>query len=132
MLKGRSALIVDDEESILEIVQDGLAARGMEVATAGSAEAALAYLASHSPDAVICDFNLPGITGEQFFDQVRGRPGGAAPSFVFITGELVDSGVSARYEERGASILQKPFQVSALAAHLANVLESKVPKQNQR
>jgi two-component system, chemotaxis family, chemotaxis protein CheY len=97
----------------------------MEVATAESAEAALAYLASHSPEVVICDFNLPRMTGEQLFEQVRNRPGAKAPLFVFITGELVDSAVGSHWEARGAFILQKPFHVSALAEHLTKVLEPK-------
>jgi two-component system, NtrC family, sensor kinase len=124
-LRGHSALIVDDEESIREIVEDGLAARGMEVATAGSAEAALAYLASHSPEVVICDFNLPGMTGEQLFEKVRNRAGVLPPRFVFITGELVTPDDDSRLKEWSASILQKPFQVSALAEHLAKILELK-------
>jgi CheY-like chemotaxis protein len=124
-LRGHSVLIVDDEESIREIVEDGLSVRGMEVATAGSAETALAYLASHSPEFVICDFNLPGMTGEQFFEQVRGRLGKPAPRFVFITGELVTPDDDSRLRQWNASILQKPFQVSALAEHLTKVLELK-------
>jgi two-component system, NtrC family, sensor kinase len=124
-LRGHSVLIVDDEESIREIVEHGLAARGMEVATAGSAEAALTYLASHSPEVVICDFNLPGMTGEQLFEKLRSRVGGAAPPFVFITGELVTPEDDSRLKQWNASILQKPFQVSALAEHLTQVLEPK-------
>jgi len=127
-LRGHSVLIVDDEESIREIVEDGLSVRGMEVATAGSAEAALAYLASHSPEIVICDFNLPGMNGEQLFEQVRSCSERLAPQFVFITGELVNSDDDSRLKERNASILQKPFHISALAEHLQKVLESKADR----
>jgi len=124
-LRGRSVLVVDDEEGIREIVEGGLSARGMQVATSDSAEAALSYLESRLPDVVISDFHLPGLTGTQFFDKVRDRFGGAAPSFVFITGELVDSNGDSKWGEKGASILQKPFQISGLAEHLVKVLSSK-------
>jgi PAS domain S-box-containing protein len=124
-LRGRSVLVVDDEEGIREIVEGGLSARGMQVATSDSAEAALSYLESHLPDVVISDFHLPGLTGTQFFDKVRDRFGGAAPSFIFITGELVDSNGDSKWGEKGASILQKPFQISGLAEHLVKVLSSK-------
>lgn len=127
ILRGRSVLIVDDEESIREILQDGLSARGMEVETAGSGEAALSCLASHLPDVVVSDFNLNGLTGEQLFDQALSRFGGAAPRFIFITGELVDSSEDSRWRKRGASILQKPFQISGLADQLVRVFESKAP-----
>ena len=127
-LRGRSVLVVDDEEGIREIIEGGLSARGMHVETSGSAELALSSLASHLPDVVISDFHLPGLTGKQFFDQVRTRFGDAAPSFVFITGELVGSTDGSTLGEQGASILQKPFQISGLADHLVKVLGAKAPK----
>jgi PAS domain S-box-containing protein len=126
-LRGRSVLIVDDEEGIREIVEGGLSARGMNVATAGSAEAALSYLALHSPDVVISDSHLPGLSGEQFFDRVRSRLGDAAPRFIFITGELVNSNGDSRWREMGASILQKPFQISEIADQLVKILSAKAP-----
>ena len=60
-LRGHSVYVVDDEESIREIVQEGLVARGMTVEGASSSEEALPHLAAHSYDFVLCDFNLPGI-----------------------------------------------------------------------
>jgi PAS domain S-box-containing protein len=127
-LRGRSVLVVDDEEGIREIVEGGLSARGMHVRTSESAEEALSSLASHLPDVVISDFHLPGLTGKQLFDQVRSRFGEAAPSFVFITGELAGSGDDSTWGEQGASILQKPFQISGLADHLVKVLGAKAAK----
>ena len=72
-LSGRKLLIVDDEESIREIVQDGLSARGMHVECAASSEEALALLAGNTYDVVLCDFNLPGLSGEQLFEQLRAQ-----------------------------------------------------------
>ena len=72
-LSGRKLLIVDDEESIREIVQDGLSARGMNVECAASSEEALALLADNTYDIVLCDFNLPGLSGEQLFERLRAQ-----------------------------------------------------------
>jgi PAS domain S-box-containing protein len=121
-LEGCTVLVVDDEESIREIVQEGLAARGMIVRGAGSSEAALAYLASNPCQFVLCDFNLPGLSGEKFFERVRAERGAASPLFVFMTGELVDADVAARIREKGARVLQKPFAVSALTSLLTEIL----------
>jgi CheY-like chemotaxis protein len=116
-------LIVDDEEGIREIVQDGLSARGMNVQAAESAEAALAYLAKNKCEIIVCDFNLPGMNGGALFEELGRRLGGSLPRFVFMTGELVDSSFSDRYREKGARVLQKPFQISALAALLAELVQ---------
>jgi two-component system NtrC family sensor kinase len=122
-LQERKLLIVDDEESIREIVQEGLSARGMLVETAGSSEEALALLAANSYDVVLCDFNLPGLNGEQLFNQLRPPAGASMPRFVFMTGDLVDPSTISSFAARGAHVLQKPFHVSALATLLTEILQ---------
>jgi PAS domain S-box-containing protein len=122
-LQGHSVLIVDDEEGIREIVQDALSARGMDVHVAASSEAALDYLSKNACELMVCDFNLPGMSGEKLFVELSRRMGSSLPRFVFMTGELVDPSVSARYAEKGARVLQKPFQISALVALLAELVQ---------
>jgi PAS domain S-box-containing protein len=120
---GHSVLIVDDEEGIREIVREGLAGRAMKVHSVGSSEEAIAWLAQNSAEVVVCDFNLPGMNGEKLFDELRRRMGAAVPQFVFMTGELVSSSVTERYQEMGARVLGKPFQLSALAALVTELLQ---------
>ena len=123
VLRGHSVYVVDDEESIREIVQEGLSARGMTVEGASSSEEALPHLAAHSYDFVICDFNLPGLNGEEFFKRVQPRAGLPAPQFVFMSGALLDSATLAHFAEKGASVLQKPFHIAALATLLTELLQ---------
>lgn len=58
-------LVVDDEQSCVEIVARILAARGHGVTGAGSAEEALEVLKRASFDVVLLDLSLPGMTGLQ-------------------------------------------------------------------
>jgi nitrogen-specific signal transduction histidine kinase/CheY-like chemotaxis protein len=128
VLNGHSAYVVDDEESIREIVQEGLVARGMRVEGASSSEEALAHLANHSYGFVICDFNLPGLNGGQFFERARLQPGTAGTRFIFMTGALLDTETTAQFAQHGASMLQKPFHMTTLAALLVElVLQSAQP-----
>lgn len=128
MLQGHSAYVVDDEESIREIVQEGLMARGMRVEGAPSSEEALAHLATHSYDFVICDFNLPGLNGGQFFERALSQPGSANTRFVFMTGALLDTETAARFAQHGASMLQKPFHMAGLATLLAELIAQPAPQ----
>jgi PAS domain S-box-containing protein len=128
-LQGRSVYVVDDEESIREIVQEGLTARGMVVEGAASSEEALPHLATHPYDFVVCDFNLPGLNGEQFFERMNAN-GRATPKFVFMTGALLDASTLAHFKEKGASVMQKPFHIAALATLLVELLEAN-PKQSK-
>ena len=121
-LKGHSALVVDDEDSIREIVQEGLTARGMQVEGAASSEEALSHLGGNSYDVILCDFNLPGLSGEELFERLRSEAGSSAPRFVFMTGDMLDPETIAAFGEKGAYVMQKPFHVSALASLLADLL----------
>jgi PAS domain S-box-containing protein len=123
VLRGHSVLVVDDEESIREIVQEGLSARGVKVDCAADSEEALALVAAHRYEVVLCDFNLPGLPGKQLFERMRATSTDSTPRFVFMTGDLVDPDMITTFREKGAQILQKPFHVSALAALLAELLQ---------
>jgi PAS domain S-box-containing protein len=123
ILHGHTVLVVDDEDSIREIVQEGLTSRGMKVEGAASSEEALSHLASASYEVVLCDFNLPGLKGEQLFERLRAQAGSSLPRFVFMTGDLLDPSTIEAFSRKGASVLQKPFHVSALAALLAELLQ---------
>jgi len=127
-LHGHSVLVVDDEDSIREIVHEGLSARGMKVEGAASSEEALAHLSTATYDVVLCDFNLPGLKGAELFEQLRARTNGSLPRFVFMTGDLLDPSVITSFDEKGAHVLQKPFHVAALAKLLADLLQPQPAK----
>jgi DNA-binding response OmpR family regulator len=116
--------VVDDEESIREIVQEGLVARGMVVEGTSNAEEALAQLAERRYEIVLCDFNMPGLNGEKLFERVRAQAGPSTPRFVFMTGALLDSETIAEFDKLGASVLQKPFHVAVLAELLTKLVQS--------
>ncbi|MFY9528658.1 MAG: PAS domain S-box protein [Candidatus Acidiferrales bacterium] len=122
-LRGHSVLVVDDEEGIRELVVEGLSARGMAVESVGSSEEALAVLSTRSFDAILCDFNLPSLSGEALFERLREQPGGSPARFVFMTGDLLDAAALDSFARQGARVVQKPFQLAGLAVLLGEVLE---------
>ena len=124
-LQGRSVVVVDDEESILEIVQEGLSVRGLSVSGFSNGAEALAHLEKQRCDVVLCDFNMPGMKGSDLFERVRSALADRAPRFIFMTGELVESSAVAGLREQGALTLQKPFQVPALADLLLDFFQSR-------
>jgi PAS domain S-box-containing protein len=129
-LRGRKLLIVDDEESIREIVQEGLLARGSIVESAGSSEEALSLLAANTYEVVLCDFNLPGLNGEQLFERLRAQAGISTPRFIFMTGDLLEPSTIASFTASGAHVLQKPFHIAALATLLSELLQEQPIKAN--
>jgi PAS domain S-box-containing protein len=131
VLAGAAILVVDDEESIREMVRDGLVARGMRVDVASTGEEALCLMESRSYHAVLCDVNLQGLipsaitSGRELYQRALATSGGLEgpkPLFIFMTGDLAER--TALEESTGDVVrtLQKPFPVSELATLLAEVL----------
>jgi two-component system NtrC family sensor kinase len=130
-LNGYSVLVVDDEESIRELVRDGLSARGASVDVAATSEEALVRVTQQPYDAILCDLNLsPGDTssGREFrqraLDQLNAMHGRVKPLFLFMTGDLVDRAAAENTGDSSIRTLQKPFRISELIAILSETLSS--------
>jgi PAS domain S-box-containing protein len=128
---GCSLLVVDDEESIREMVRDGLTSRGVRVEVASSGEEALCLMESRSYDVVLCDLNLKpmvpsAISGQELFARATRLaadvPQDRKPLFIFMTGDLAEQ--TAIEDSNGEKVrtLQKPFRISELAKLLTEVL----------
>jgi DNA-binding response OmpR family regulator len=114
-------LIVEDDESLRQIVARHLRAQRYAVDEAASAEEATTALEGGlRPDAVLLDLNLPGDTG---WDLLRGRglaEAGSPP--VIITSATTVS--PKRLAEFGCvGYLPKPFPLETLVATLERVLD---------
>jgi signal transduction histidine kinase/ActR/RegA family two-component response regulator len=70
-LNGVRALVVDDEPDARDIVRQLLKFCHAEVATAASAEEALAMLGTFKPTVLISDIGMPGKDGYQFIQELR-------------------------------------------------------------
>jgi len=122
ILKGRSILLLDDEESIRMLLQEGLAARGLHLDTAASCEEAVAAAARIEYDAILCDWNLStgGLTGRQAAERILAAMGSRKPPVVFITGDLISPEAAALPGQKPV-FLQKPFRISDVLSTLAEV-----------
>lgn len=81
-------LIVDDEKEFLNIIAERIAARGMDVSTASSAEDALNMIEEKSYDVVIMDFMMPGLDGFKALKLMKTRQ--PEVQILLLTGNLVD------------------------------------------
>jgi CheY-like chemotaxis protein len=140
-LSGRRILVVDDEESIRELVRDGLGVRGVRVDDVATGEEAVSRLAAEAYDAVLCDLNLSNgtagaLSGRDLYAKVASgeaaAPNQPKPFFMFMTGELVDKSAVEQMASMGTPTLQKPFRISELIAVLTDALATvKAPASSQ-
>jgi DNA-binding response OmpR family regulator len=66
-----AALVVDDEPSLVRVVEGYLLQDGYEVRTAGDGETALALARESEPDLVVLDLGLPGMDGIEVCRELR-------------------------------------------------------------
>lgn len=117
-------LLVDDEEEFLEIMSERMAARGMEVTCASSAEKAISLLEKESFDAIVLDFQMPEIDGMEALKAMKKkRP---ESQIILLTGyATIEKSVEAM--KIGASdFLEKPADIEALAEKIKKAKADKM------
>ncbi len=117
-----TVLLVEDEESVRQLVRETLAAKGYRVVEASDGEAGIAAAAQHDGkiDLVITDVVMPGIGGRELVKQLASmRPG---TKVLYLSGYTQDSILSEGTIERGAAFLQKPFTLQNLSRKVREVL----------
>jgi DNA-binding response OmpR family regulator len=118
-MSGETILVVDDEPTIVEVVELYLRREGFAVVTAADGNAALAALERQRPDLIILDLMLPGVSGLELTARLRATGG---PPIIMLTarGEETDRVVGL---ELGADdYVVKPFSPRELVARVRAVL----------
>ncbi len=115
-------LLVEDEESVRQLVRDTLSAKGYQVIDAENGEAGLATAGGHSGkiDLVITDVVMPGMGGREMVKQlVETRP---RMKVLYLSGYTEDAIMSDGSIEQGTAFLQKPFTLQSLSRKVREIL----------
>jgi two-component system KDP operon response regulator KdpE len=117
-------LVVDDEPPILRALGTNLRARGYTVDLAATGEEALALAARHRPDAVILDLGLPGISGIEVVDGLRGW---TTVPIVILSARGAERDMVAALDAGADDYVTKPFGMDELLARLRAALRRSAP-----
>lgn len=116
---GRNLLVVDDDMTILEFLQEYLASHGYQVATALDGAGMRRAMAAGSVDLVLLDVNLPGQNG---FDLARELRATSNVSIIMLTGRGDDMDKIVGLEIGADDYVAKPFNARELLARIGAVL----------
>jgi PAS domain S-box-containing protein len=126
LMKGRSILVLDDEESIRMLLDEGLSAQGLHVDCAATPSEAKNLAGRRSYDVLLCDLHLSSgggasLDGREAARQILAIAGQSKPAIIFMTGDMVEIGECKPGEPRH---LQKPFRVSEVLAVLRDIFSA--------
>ena len=128
-------LLVDDNPLVRDLIEKGLEPICDVMIAADGADALLKVI-DEPPDAILCDYKMPGLDGRQLFEKLRGREKTRHIPFLFMAGR-------ADIEERLRPLVDgveefiaKPFLVKDLVRITKKVVDrlhlEKLQKQASR
>lgn len=111
MTQAMRILVVEDDDSIRDLVDLVLSTAGYEVLTAPNGAAALQIVGQARPDLVLLDMRMPVMDGWEFARQYRALPEPPAPILV-LTAARDAAARAAEIDANG--YLGKPFDMQEL------------------
>src|SRR6185436_13511706 len=95
---GKTILAVDDERSIVRLVQVNLERQGYKVVTAFDGKEAMEKIAASRPDMVVIDVMMPYMDGFTVLQQLRKDPATRDLPVIMLTAKAMDSDVFTGYK----------------------------------
>lgn len=121
--KNLRILIVDDFTTMRRIVRNNLKQIGYtDAEEAENGQVALDMLRAGNFDLVICDWNMPGMTGIDLLRVVRRDPRFAKLPFLMVTAEAKKSNIVEASQAGVSQYIVKPFNPHTLQTKLEAAL----------
>lgn len=120
-------LIVDDEKGIVDMLKSYFERRSFLVYTACTGEGALRQ-ASHSPDLILLDINMPDMDGLTVCEKIRSH---ISCPILFLTARMESADKIKGFQAGGDDYIVKPFDIDELGARVAAHLRRENRRQEQ-
>ena len=121
---GKKILVVDDEESLLQMIREELTRHSYDVVTALNGEAALREIRAQKFDAIVCDLKMPGLNGRQVYERLREENPAISRRMVFVTGDIIGDQLKSFLETEKRPCLTKPFALADLCQAVKDTIRT--------
>jgi len=116
----KTIMVVDDEQSILDVVEAVLIQEGYNVIKATSGEDAMEKLKSVKPDLILLDYFMPKMSGGDVLEKIRADDNLKDLKVIFLTAA---AGLW-KYEKLNIlDYIKKPFDNKDLVQRIKNAIE---------
>jgi two-component system nitrogen regulation response regulator GlnG len=118
-----TVLVIDDDRTVLQLVEKALREKGVQLHTASNAQEGLEALAKHVPDVLLLDIMLPDGSGLDLVTQVRALEPKLPVAFITVAD---DSHTAIEAMKRGAyDFLVKPLSVDDVQQVVLRAIETR-------
>ncbi len=121
MSEATSVLIVDDDESIVEMIRMGLEADGMRVFSAGDGAEGIEVLNREPVDVVVLDIMMPRVDGWMALMEIRNNPMTADIPVIMLTAKTQDLAKILAFKQGVQQYVTKPFNIMELSARIESL-----------
>jgi two-component system phosphate regulon response regulator PhoB len=121
-------LIVEDEEALTLLLRYNLEAAGYDIESVARGDEADLRLRESTPDLVILDWMLPGVSGIELCRRLRSRPETRQLPIVMLTARGEESERVRGLSTGADDYVVKPFSVPELLARVAALLRRASPE----
>ena len=115
-------LVIDDDDLVLTIIRKMLDAELFSVDVSVSAREALGRLPETRYDAILCDMWMPGMTGKDFYNQVKKEFPEYQSRIIFLTGDIASETTWEFIEQKRLPYILKPVSAPELKRKLREVM----------
>lgn len=123
-MSNRTILVADDEVHIVQVVAIKLRNNGYTVVTAPNGTEALEVMKDTQCDAVITDFQMPGMNGLELVEKLRSNPLTASIPVIMLTARGFAIDQDQKESLCIAHCLSKPFSPRELLTILEETLSA--------
>jgi EAL domain-containing protein (putative c-di-GMP-specific phosphodiesterase class I)/DNA-binding response OmpR family regulator len=113
-----SVLVVDDDAAIRQLVAISLRNAGLRVVVADNGRSALDIIEAESVGVIVCDVQMPGLSGIEVVQELRRRPGTSTLPVILMTGSGDEYSVVKGLEAGATDFLSKPVRLDELVARV--------------
>ena len=113
-------IIVDDDETLNELVRVNLQPRGYEVKSVSNGQEAIRLTSEYHPDLIILDVMMPGMDGYEVCQKIRKT---TDTPILFLTAKGREQDLVRGFEVGGDDYVRKPFSIRELEARITALLK---------
>jgi len=120
-------LIVEDNERNLKLVRDVLQAKGYATLEAGTAEEGLKLARERSPNLILMDIHLPGMSGIEALKVLRAEAATASIPVIAITASVMQESLREVMAAGFNDLIEKPINVLGFLEKVRGAIGAAVP-----